>query len=103
MADVRPVTMLVSYHPKAGREQELRALVERHYPVLSQLGLVTDMRAQVWQARAKGAERPHFVELFQWKTPQSSDVAHQTPEVMAVWETMGPILERLELVELQAL
>jgi hypothetical protein len=101
MADSNPVTMLVSYYPKAGRETELRRLVEQHYPVLSKLGLVTDMPAQVWQARSKGSDRPYFVELFQWKAAQSSEVAHQTPEVMAVWETMGPILEKLDLVELE--
>ena len=100
---VGPVTMLVSYYPKAGREQELRRLVEQHYPVLSALGLVTDQRAQVWAAHAKGTERPYFVELFEWKTAESSDIAHQTPEVMAVWETMGPILDKLDLVELRAL
>ena len=103
MSETQPVTMLVSYYPKAGREMELRQLVQQHYPVLSNLGLVTEMPAQVWQARAKGSERPYFVELFQWKTPQSSDIAHQTPEVMAVWETMGPILDRLELTELEPL
>jgi hypothetical protein len=97
----RPVTMLVSYHPKAGREAELQHLVEQHYPTLTKLGLVTDMRAQVWKAHIKGSDRPYFVELFQWKTPQASGVAHQTPEVMAVWETMGPLLEKLDLVELE--
>lgn len=102
MAD-KPVTMLVSYHPKAGRERELQQLVEQHYPTLQRLGLVTDMRAQVWRATTKGSDRPYFVELFQWKTRQSSDVAHQTPEVMAVWETMGPVLEKLDLVQLDTL
>lgn len=95
-----PVTMLVSYHPKAGRESELRALVEQHYPTLQRLGLVTDMPARVWQATAKGSDRPFFVELFQWRDGGASNTAHQTPEVMAAWETMGPILERLDLVEL---
>jgi hypothetical protein len=103
VAMAKPVTMLVSYYPKSGREAELQALVEQHYPTLSSLGLVTDQRAQVWKAFAKDSGRPHFVELFQWKTEQSSDVAHQTPELMAIWETMGPILERLDLVELQQL
>jgi hypothetical protein len=95
--------MLVSYHPKPGREQELQQLVEQHYPTLQKLGLVTDMRAQVWKASAKGSDRPYFIELFQWKTDKSSDIAHQTPEVMAVWETMGPVLEKLDLVQLDSL
>ena len=102
MAD-KPVTMLVSYYPKAGRERELQQLVEQHYPTLQKLGLVTDLKAQVWKASAKGSDRPYFVELFQWKDGQASGVAHQTPEVMAVWETMGPVLDKLDLVQLDSL
>ena len=101
MAD-KPVTMLVSYYPKAGRESELQQLVEQHYPTLQKLGLVTDQRAQLWRATTKGSDRPYFVELFQWKNDKSSDIAHQTPEVMAVWETMGPVLEKLDLVQLES-
>lgn len=99
----KPVTMLVSYHPKAGRERELQELIEQHYPTLKKLGLVTEMKAQVWKASAKGSDRAYFVELFQWKDGKSSDTAHQTPEVMAVWETMGPVLEKLDLVQLDTL
>jgi hypothetical protein len=103
MTTPTPVTMLVSYHPKAGREAELQHLVEQHYPTLAGLGLVTDTKARVWKAQSKGSDRPFFVELFQWRDAAASGIAHQTPEVMAVWETMGPVLEKLELVELQAL
>jgi hypothetical protein len=99
----QPVTMLVSYHPKAGRERELQQLIEQHYPTLQRLGLVTEMKARVWKASTKGSDRPYFVELFQWKDDKASDVAHQTPEVMAVWETMGPVLEKLDLVQLDSL
>ena len=101
MPKLGPVTMLVSYHPKAGREAELQRLVADHWPTLHRLGLVTDVKAQVWRAHEKGADRPFFVELFQWKDDKASDIAHQTPEVMAVWETMGPVLEKLSLVEVE--
>ena len=43
------------------------------------------------------------MELFQWKNGEASGVAHQTPEVMAIWEPMGPILENLTLCEVEPL
>jgi hypothetical protein len=98
-----PVTMLVSYYPKPGKEIELRKLVEKHWPALDRLGLVTDMKPRIWQATDIRSSQRYFVELFQWKDGSSSDVAHQSPEVMAIWEPMGPVLEKLQLTELEPL
>lgn len=98
-----PVPMLVCYHPKPGREDELLALVRRHWPVLSELGLVTDEPARIYRATDKRTDRPpYFVELFAWKDESSSGVAHQTPEVMAVWEPMGEVMAELTLTHLEA-
>ena len=98
-----PVTMLVSYYPKAGKEDQLRALVERHWPALEGLGLVTTMKAQIWRATDIRTGERYFVELFQWKDGSASEVAHQSPEVMAIWEPMGPILEKLQLAQVEPL
>src|SRR5690606_26901770 len=40
----------------------------------------------VWKAYDIRKQRELFIEHFVWKDGRSSDVAHQTPEVMAVWE-----------------
>ena len=96
-----PITMLVRYHPKAGRERELLALVQKHWPELNRLGLVSRQPPQIWRAVDKRSGQVHFVEIFQWKDAQAPDVAHQTPEVMAVWEPMGQVLEKLELSQLE--
>ena len=40
---------------------------------------------------------------FFWKDEQASDLAHQSPAVMAVWETMGPHMEGMTLTTLEAL
>ncbi len=103
MTETKPVTTLVSYYPKAGKEQELLALIEKHWPTLEQLGLVSPQRAQIWRASDKRTNQNFFVELFQWKDESASEIAHQTPEVMAVWETMGPLLEKLQLTRLEPL
>jgi hypothetical protein len=96
-----PVTMLVTYRPKPGKEKELQALVEKHWPTLDRVGLVTKEPAKIWRAIDKGSGAPYFVEWFQWKDGEASDTAHQTPEVMAVWEPMGPILEALILAQIE--
>jgi quinol monooxygenase YgiN len=94
-----PVTNIVTYVPKAGKEAELLALVKKHEPALRQVGLVTAEPFKVYKAYDIRKKRMTFVEYFQWKDGQSADVAHQTPEVMAVWEPMGPILEELTICE----
>jgi quinol monooxygenase YgiN len=100
-----PVINLVAYHPKPGKEAELLAIVKKHWDILQKTGLVVGEPAKVWTARDLDREHrgpmPEYVlELFSWRDDKSSDVAHQTPEVMAVWETMGPILEKLTITKL---
>ncbi len=103
MLEAAPVTMLVGYHPKPGKEKELIALVAKHWPTLDRLGLVTKTKARIWRATDKDSGRAYFLEMFQWKDGRASDVAHQTPEVMAIWEPMGPILENLTLTRIEPL
>ena len=101
MSKPTPVTMLVTYKPKKGKEEELLPLVQKHLPVLQRIGLATAEPAKVWKATNKRTGEVSFVELFQWKDDQAAGIAHQTPEVMAVWEPMGPILEELTLQSLE--
>lgn len=102
MADTgKPVLTHVTYRPKKGKEQELSALVKKHWPVLKELGLSTNEPAKVYRATDKRSGQVYFIEIFSWRDEQASTIAHQTPEVMAVWETMGPVLEGLELAALE--
>lgn len=98
-----PVTNIVTYVPKAGKEEELLALVKKHEPALRQVGLVTSEPFRVWKAFDIRKKRVQFIEYFVWKDGRSSDVAHQTPEIMAVWEPMGPVLEELTICEVEPL
>jgi len=98
-----PVTNIVTYVPKQGKEAELLALVRRHEPALRKVGLVTDEPFRLWKAYDIRKNREQFMEQFVWKDGRSSDVAHQTPEVMAVWEPMEPVLEELTICEVELL
>ncbi|HEX2692255.1 MAG TPA: hypothetical protein VHN14_36855 [Kofleriaceae bacterium] len=101
-----PVHRLVIYRPKAGQADALLAILRKHGPVLRQVGLITDAPVLLYRAtdlRRQGMAEPYFVEEFHWKDEQASDLAHQTPEVMAVWETMGPHLQDMTLTTLEPL
>jgi hypothetical protein len=98
-----PVSNIVTYVPKEGKEAELLALVKKHEPALRKIGLVTSEPFRVWKAFDIRKSRVSFIEYFQWKDGNASDVAHQAPEVMAVWEPMGPILEELTICEVEAI
>ena len=98
-----PVTNIVTYVPKQGKEAELLELVKKHEPALRQVGLVTSEPFKLWKAYDIRKQRQLFIEQFVWKDGESSDVAHQTPEVMAVWEPMGPVLEELTICEVEPL
>jgi hypothetical protein len=96
-----PVANIVTYIPKKGKEAELLELVKRHEPALRKVGLVTGEAFKVWKAYDIRKKREQFIEYFVWKDGNASDVAHQTPEVMAVWEPMGPVLEELTICEVE--
>lgn len=98
-----PVSMLVRYTPRPGQEDALIALVRDHWPTLRTLGLATATPAQLFRGVDKRTSRVSVFEMFEWTDAGSSETAHQTPEVMAVWEPMGPLLEDMDLVRLERL
>jgi len=91
--NTKPVTMLVTYRLKKGKEEELFELVKQHWPVLSRAGLVTKDPVRLYRATDKRTGAISFVEIFSWKDEQAPGLAHQLPEIMAIWEPMSPILE----------
>jgi hypothetical protein len=97
------VPTLVIYRPKQGSEDALRELVQRHWPTIQALGLTTAVEPQLWTATDKQSGRAFFIELFEWKDENASQVAHETPEVMALWEPMGKHLETIEISKVEPL
>ena len=101
MSKPASVTMLVSYFPKKGKEKKLLALIKKQWPVLHRAGLVSKMKPQIWRAADKRTNRLFFVEMFQWKDARASDIAHRTPEVMALWGPMETVLDDLQLSRIE--
>ena len=101
----KPVPMLVMYRVKPGNEQAFEPLLKKHWPALRSVKLATEKQARIYRGHAKRGHGPEslYVEFFEWKDASASDVAHQTPEVMAVWEPMGPMLAGMDLIALEEL
>jgi hypothetical protein len=102
MATNRPLLNICTYKVKPGKEAEMERLLAAHLPALRKAGLATDEPAQYYRGLPSGepddrhgAERV-YVEIFSWVDASSPDVAHQTPEIMAVWEPMGAICEAMD-------
>ncbi len=86
-------TAICTYRVQQGKEQAFRDLLARHWPTLRRLGLVTEARPQIFQGLDE-AGKPFFVEILTWRDGERSPAtAEQTPEVMAIWEPMGALVE----------
>lgn len=76
--------------PEVGSEFE--DLLERHWATLRKLNLASDTPPQTYRGK-DDTGRPIYVELLEWKDADGPDMAHELPEVMAVWESMGKLCE----------
>jgi quinol monooxygenase YgiN len=101
MTTGKPVKTHVTYRPKPGSEAALFAMVKKHWPAISSTGLVTSEKAVVYRAVNKRSGKEYYIEIFTWRDEEASTIAHQTPEVMAVWEPMGPLLESMEIAAIE--
>ncbi len=88
----KPETVICLYRVRSGREGEFLALLERHWPTLRSLGLAT-ARTPLHYRGAEQDGGPLFVEIFEWASAGAFRVAHEHPEVMAIWEPMDGLTE----------
>ena len=104
MADTDSVTVICRFVVKPGKEGEMKALLANHWPTLHRLGMTTDEPAMVFQGvpaspeeeLSHGASTSVFVEVFSWKDARQPGLAHESAEVLSVWEPMGAICESME-------
>jgi len=83
---------LCTYRVQAGRAEEFLGHLRNHWPTLLQFGLVTPDPHLILRG-AEEDQKPFFVELLSWSSPQGPTLAEQLPEVLRVWEPMGKLCE----------
>ena len=95
------VDTLCRYLVKPGKEQEFTEILARHWRTLRDAGLATGEPARLLRAEDK-AGNVAFIEMFAWKDGNSAQTAHETPEVMRLWEPMGALCQDMEFWSVQA-
>ena len=83
---------MCTYRVRSDKEDEFRALIARHWPVLHDQGLVTSTPPSIFRGREPSGG-PFFVEVFEWVNREAPDTAHHSPAVMKIWEPMGMCCE----------
>jgi hypothetical protein len=89
----RTEIVICTYRVKAGQEAAFEKLLERHWPTLRKLGLVTNDPPQHFRGFEQSGE-PLFVEIFAWASREAAGKAHEHPAVMAIWEPMDALTEK---------
>jgi hypothetical protein len=102
MSESSAVRVLCIYRVKDGKESAFRPLLEKHWSTLNGIGLVTSEPAQWFLSRDKN-KRTCFVEIFEWKDADAPQTAHELPEVMAIWEPMGELVDDMEFLDLETI
>jgi len=89
----RTPIVVCTYRVKAGNEDAFTALLERHWPTLRELDLVTAEPPQHFRGFEQDGSGPLFFEIFTWKSPDAARSASQHPDVLAIWEPMDRLCE----------
>jgi quinol monooxygenase YgiN len=84
------------YAPKAGQYEALLELVKQHVPLLRKLDLATIRPATVMRS----AQDQVILEMFEWKSPEAMEAAHQHPDVLAMWDQFAALSDYRPLASL---
>ncbi len=97
----KPISMLCIYRVTPGKEDQFEEILGRHWPTLDKTGLVSAEPARIFKGSTKDGKKS-FIEMFQWKDENAPNIAHQTPEVMAIWEPMGALADGMEFIQIES-
>jgi hypothetical protein len=86
-------TVVCIYRVAKGNEAKFTKLLERHWPTLRKLGLVTRKKPTHYRGEEQGDGRPLFFEIFEWAAAGGSKLAAQHADVMEIWERMDQLTE----------
>ncbi|MDJ0523525.1 MAG: hypothetical protein QNJ90_15760 [Planctomycetota bacterium] len=106
MSTDQPATVICSYRVKPGEGVAFEAFLAKHWPTLHAAGLTTDDPPRIYRSHAAGEGGDAgtlYVEIFTWKSAGASGLAHETPEIMAIWEPMGALCTTMEFPHVDAI
>lgn len=87
--------VIAAFRPKTGCEEPLAAVVEKHWRVLQEQGLVTER-----PRHAMRGDDGTVIEVFEWRSPEAIEQAHHNPAVLALWAEFEAVCEYVPLASL---
>src|SRR4051794_3027773 len=87
--------VIAAYRPKAGKESQLLDILREHMPILRSQNLITD-RPAIFMRAGDGS----IVEVFEWKSKQAIEQAHENPVVREMWKRFEQACDYLKLDDL---
>ena len=88
----KPEIVICTYRIKKDHEMPFLRALARHWPTLKRKHLVAGKPSLVYRGRDE-SKKTIFIEIFTWKTGKAAGTAHESPDVMQVWEAMGVHME----------
>jgi len=86
--------VIAAFKPKPAMQQQLLAVVEKHWRILQAQSLVTE-RPRVAMQSADGT----VVEVFEWRSPEAIEQAHHNPAVLALWAEFEAVCDYVPVAE----
>ena len=80
--------VIVAYRPKPGKAADLEALMNSHLSTLKAERLVTDRESILMRA-----EDGTVIEVFEWRSRESIEVAHTNPVVQSMWRDYAEVCD----------
>jgi hypothetical protein len=90
------IVAIASDRPKAGQEVAFQELLKKHIPTLRAQGLLTD--APAYASRSANGT---ILEVFEWKSQEAKDKAHENKAVMDCWNQFFGLAEIVALNSLE--
>ncbi len=84
--------VIAAFKPRPGKQEQLLAVVEKHWRVLKEQGLVTDRPRHAMRS-ADGT----VLEVFEWRSTEAIESAHGNPVVQALWAEFEAACEYVPL------
>lgn len=84
----KPEVVIAIYRPKKDKLEELEVLVKKHFGTLKEYGLTTNRDS--FLARSSDGS---ILEVFEWKSAEAAEKAHDHPAIAKVWEAMAVVCD----------
>jgi hypothetical protein len=90
------IIAIACYKPKKEKSDDLRNLVNKHYPLLLSKAMVTEREPFIMKS-----EDGTIIEIFEWKSKKAKKAAHSDEDIIEIWDHLESVSENIPLSELK--